>query len=180
MKMNKALFLDRDGIINIDHGYVYRQEDFEFVEGIFELCKTAQRLGYIIIVITNQSGIGRGRYTEEDFHQLTHWMKQQFTHRGVHITDVYFCPHHPTKAKGDYLTSCECRKPNPGMVLLAAKEHKIDVKQSIFVGDKISDMQAAEAAGVHNRVLVASHYDDHKQVEAQRITKLSDAIAFID
>ncbi|GLX79879.1 D,D-heptose 1,7-bisphosphate phosphatase [Thalassotalea insulae] len=178
--MNKALFLDRDGIINIDHGYVYQQETFEFVDGIFELCADAIAKGYLLIVITNQSGIGRGRYSEQDFLALTHWMKKQFRAKNCVITDVYFCPHHPTKGKGEYLQACQCRKPEPGMILKASNEHKIDLKQSIFIGDKISDMQAAQAAGIHNRILVASKYDDHQQIKAHRVSELADARAFID
>lgn len=178
--MNKALFLDRDGIINIDHGYVCRQQDFEFVDGIFELCRDATDKGYLLIVITNQSGIGRGKYTEQEFHQLTDWMKASFKSKQLLISGVYFCPHHPTKGKGEYLTACKCRKPEPGMILQAANDHKIDLKQSVFIGDKISDMQAAESAGIHNRILVASHYDDHKQVEAHRIKDINAASSYID
>ncbi|WP_286232613.1 D-glycero-beta-D-manno-heptose 1,7-bisphosphate 7-phosphatase [Thalassotalea sediminis] len=178
--MNKALFLDRDGIINIDHGYVYQQQDFEFAEGIFELCQHAAKLGYLLIVITNQSGIARGKYSESDFHALTQWMKTEFSQHHCSITDVYFCPHHPTKGKGQYLKACECRKPKPGMILNAAKAHNINLKQSVFIGDKISDMQAAESAGIHNRILVASHYDDYQQITAHRISNIGQASAFID
>ncbi|MEW6992114.1 D-glycero-beta-D-manno-heptose 1,7-bisphosphate 7-phosphatase [Colwelliaceae bacterium 6441] len=178
--MNKALFLDRDGIINVDHGYVFQQEEFEFVDGIFDVCRTAMEKGYLLIVITNQSGIGRGRYTESQFLLLTEWMKEQFKEHSVIINDVYFCPHHPTKAKGEFLISCHCRKPEPGMILQAAAKHSIDLKQSIFIGDKTSDMQAAEASGIHNRILVASHYEDYHHVSAHRIHKISQASAFID
>ncbi len=178
--MNKALFLDRDGIINVDHGYVYQQQNFEFVEGIFELCQHAIAKDYLLIVITNQSGIGRGKYTEHEFLELTEWMKRQFRNEHCKITDVYFCPHHPTKGKGECLKACQCRKPEPGMILKASQDYKIDLKQSIFIGDKISDMQAAQAAGIHNRILVASQYDDYKQIEAHRIDSLSDASAYID
>lgn len=177
--MNKALFLDRDGIINVDHGYVYQSENFEFVEGIFELCQQAQAKGYKLIIITNQSGIGRGKYSIAQFEQLTQWMKQQFLLHNVIIDDVYYCPHHPTKALKEYLVECNCRKPQPGMIIEAATQHQIDVKQSIFIGDKVSDMQAAEAAGIDNRVLVASEYQDHQQIKAHRVDNIRQICSFI-
>ncbi|WP_206483965.1 D-glycero-beta-D-manno-heptose 1,7-bisphosphate 7-phosphatase [Thalassotalea sp. G2M2-11] len=178
--MNKALFLDRDGIINVDHGYVYQKENFEFVAGIFELCRQAMAKGYLLIIITNQSGIGRGKYTIQEFDALTRWMKEEFKKQQCLITDVYYCPHHPTKGKGEYLKACQCRKPEPGLLLKASDEHKIDLKQSIFIGDKTSDMQAAQAAGIHNRILLASKYDDHQQITAHRIDELTAASTYID
>ena len=152
--MNKALFLDRDGIINIDHGYVYKIEEFEFMPGIFDLCKLATQKNYLIIVITNQSGIGRGKYSEFDFTKLTSWMKKQFFENEALITDVYYCPHHPEKAIGEYLVSCNCRKPLPGLINKAVSKYNIDVNKSIFIGDKISDMQAAESARVKTKLLL--------------------------
>lgn len=175
--MNKALFLDRDGIINVDHGYVYRLEHFEFVDGIFTICQHAQALGYQIIVITNQSGIARGMYSETDFLSLTNWMKKQFLQHRVNITDVYFCPHHPTKGDGIYKVACDCRKPAPGMILQAAKKHNINLSESIFVGDKISDMQAAQSAGIENRLLINGKYNDDGVFKALR---LDDVCSIID
>jgi len=159
--MNKALFLDRDGIINIDHGYVFQKENFEFSDGIFELCAKAKASGFLIIVITNQSGIGRGKYTEADFELLCDWMKSEFLKKDISIDDIFYCPHHPTSAKGDYLAACYCRKPEPGMILAAQKKHDIALEQSVFIGDKKSDMLAANSAGVKNRLLVG----DKRQCE---------------
>ena len=156
--MNKALFLDRDGIINIDHGYVYKQSEFEFMPGIFEICQHAMQKGHMIIVITNQSGIGRGKYNESAFNQLTTWMIAEFAKQQVIITDVYFCPHHPTAGIGHFLTECDCRKPAPGMLFKAAKQHQIDLSQSVFIGDKMSDMQAAYSAGIKQRILCHSDH----------------------
>lgn len=178
--MNKALFLDRDGIVNVDHGYVFEKENFEFVDGIFDLCRLASDKGYSLIVITNQAGIARGYYNEEDFLELSSWMKQQFKHENIIIDDVFYCPHHPTKGKGLLLKACTCRKPEPGMILEAAQKHHIDLKQSIFIGDKVSDMQAAQNAGIHNRILVASQYDDHQKITAHRVTSLAQANQYID
>ena len=153
---NKALFLDRDGVVNIDHGYVYQSEKFEFIDGVFSTCKAFYDVGYKIIIVTNQSGIGRGYYTEDDFLALTQWMKTQFSKHNIKITDVYFCPHHPKKAQVQYLKQCQCRKPAPGMLLQAMQEHNIDPSSSVMVGDKLSDIQAAQKAAISTRVLVRS------------------------
>lgn len=178
--MNKALFLDRDGIINVDHGYVYQKENFEFVEGIFDVCLDAQKKGYMLIVITNQSGIGRGKYSVEQFKQLSNWMTEQFKAKNIVIADVYFCPHHPTNATSEYLKVCTCRKPQPGLILKAAEKYQIALSESVFIGDKVSDMKAAIAAGIKNRILLASQYDDESNIEAQRITNISLASSLIN
>ena len=156
--MARALFLDRDGIINIDHGYVHKIEDFDFVDGIFELCRLAAAKGYDIFVITNQAGIARGLYAVTDFEILSAWMLAQFKEQGINIQEVFYCPHHPTKGVNEFKMPCQCRKPAPGMILQAQEKYNIDLEASIFIGDKPSDMQAAEAAGVRNRILVASRY----------------------
>ncbi|MGZ3756172.1 MAG: D-glycero-beta-D-manno-heptose 1,7-bisphosphate 7-phosphatase [Mucilaginibacter sp.] len=141
--MQKAIFLDRDGVINIEKNYVYRISDFEFIAGIFDLCRKYQKEGYLIVVITNQAGIARGYYTEADFFELTDWMLAEFTKQGISISKVYFCPHHP-----DFTGECDCRKPNPGMILQAAKEFNIDLSASVLIGDKDSDLQAGKNAGI--------------------------------
>jgi D-glycero-D-manno-heptose 1,7-bisphosphate phosphatase len=145
---SKALFLDRDGVINIDHGYVHKTEHFEFLPGIFELVRVAKTKGYKVIVVTNQAGIGRGYYTEQQFQALTNWMCDQFALNGGRIDAVYFCPFHPEHGVGDYKRESDCRKPAPGMLLQAQRENDIDMKASIFVGDKPSDMAAGLAARV--------------------------------
>lgn len=177
--MKKALFLDRDGIINVDFGYVHQIKDFEFVDGIFDLCRYAIDMGFEIIVITNQAGIARGYYDINDFNELTEWMKAEFLKEGINIKDVYFCPHHPEKGENEYVTLCKCRKPEPGMILKAVKEHKLDLKHSIFVGDKISDMQAAQTAGIHNRVLVDSQYHDNAAPHVHHVQNVKEAIVFL-
>ncbi len=144
---NRALFLDRDGVINIDKDYVYKIEDIEFIDSIFEVCKHFQDSGYQIFVITNQSGIARGYYSEKDFYILTEWMLREFQKRGIIITKVYFCPHHP-----EYTGECECRKPQPGMIIRAYKEYNLDLKNSILVGDSVSDIQAGINAGIEKLI----------------------------
>jgi D-glycero-D-manno-heptose 1,7-bisphosphate phosphatase len=159
----KALFLDRDGVVNVDHGYVYQSTGFEFIDGVFSTCKAFYDKGYKIIVVTNQSGIGRGYYTEADFLALTDWMKAQFDAHQVSIADVYFCPHHPKNALPAYLKECGCRKPAPGMLLQGINDHNIDPTNSIMVGDKFSDMQAALNANIATKVLVRSgqRFNEH-------------------
>jgi D-glycero-D-manno-heptose 1,7-bisphosphate phosphatase len=178
--MKKALFLDRDGIINVDHGYVFQKEEFEFFEDIFAVCLDAQNKGYEIFVITNQSGIARGKYTVEQFEELSLWMVNEFKSKGIVISDVYHCPHHPDKGLGEYLQACHCRKPEPGMILLAANEHKIDLENSVFIGDKVSDMQAAELAGIQNRIILIDQYGDDQAIIAIRIDEIKQASLYID
>lgn len=155
-----ALFLDRDGVINVDHAYVSRQENFEFVDGIFELCRSAKQLGLLICVVTNQAGIGRGYYTEKDFLELTDWMCGVFREEGTEIDRVYFCPTHPEHGIGKYKTDSPFRKPGPGMISQAAEELGIDLANSILVGDKETDIQAGIAAGVGCNLLYRAMSSD--------------------
>lgn len=143
-----ALFLDRDGIINIDHGYVYQSSQFEFVTGIFDVVRAAHQAGFLIVIITNQSGIGRGYYNEDQFHTLMGWVSQQFQEHEGAIDAVYFCPHHPTEGISTYRQNCLCRKPKPGMIKQAATEHNIDLSRSVLIGDSWSDIQAGATAGI--------------------------------
>lgn len=170
-----ALFLDRDGVINVDYGYVFKPECFHFIEGIFELVAAANRLDYLVVVITNQAGIGRGFYTESDFQIVTDWMLSQFVKRGVHIDAVYFCPHHPEAVIEQYRQESDMRKPAPGMLLKAAADLNIDLKTSIIVGDKDSDMQAGLAAGV--QFLLQFNKENGVGV---RIEHLRDVLLYMD
>jgi len=149
----KAAFLDRDGVINIDKGYVHKIEDFEFKEGIFELLKLLQEKGFTLFVVTNQSGIARGYYTIKEFENLTEYMLNELRKKGIEIKEVAFCPHHPDE-------NCECRKPKPAMILDLAKKYSITLKDSIMIGDKISDIKAGDSAGIEKNYLVKdSLYD---------------------
>jgi len=143
--MNPALFLDRDGVINEEINYLYKIEDFVFIPEIFNICNFYQQNGYKIIVITNQAGIARGLYTEEDLSVLNNWMTEQFSKKGINIDKIYHCPHHP-----DFTGYCECRKPNPGMIFKAAEELNIDIRRSVLIGDKDSDFKAGINAGIPN------------------------------
>ena len=152
--MNKAVFLDRDGVINLDKGYVHTLDDFEYIEGVFEACRQLKIMGYKLIVVTNQSGIARGLYSEDDFESLTEWMDWNFEDKGVTLDGIYYCPHHNEVGIGEYKIDCECRKPKPGMLLSAAKFLKIDLSQSVMVGDKLADINAGMAAGIKTNILV--------------------------
>ena len=134
--MRKALFLDRDGVINVEKHYLHKIEDFEFIPGIIEVMRQYQQEGYALVVVTNQSGIGRGYYTEEAFWQLTEWMNQSLAVYGVIIDGVYFSPYHPEKGVGEYRRESDCRKPGPGMLLKAAEEMELDLGASMLLGDK--------------------------------------------
>ena len=146
--MNRALFLDRDGVINEDYGYVHKIEDFHFREGIFDVCREAQQAGMKIIVVTNQAGIGRGFYTEEDYKQITLFMITSFQKANVSITGVYHCPYHPLHGIKHYKRDSYDRKPNPGMLLKAIRDHRVSPEYSIMVGDKPSDELASSRAGI--------------------------------
>lgn len=144
---NKALFLDRDGIINIDHGYVYKIQNFTFTQGIFELIQKFSKLGYLIFIVTNQSGIGRKYYTEDDFQKLTRWMLSEFKKHNINITEVYHCPHAPEE-------NCHCRKPETGMIEKSIKDYSIDLKNSWMIGDKQSDIDLAKNSGIGSTIAI--------------------------
>jgi D-glycero-D-manno-heptose 1,7-bisphosphate phosphatase len=157
----KALFLDRDGVVNVEKNYLYKIDDFELVDGIIEVCHHYEANGYLIIIVTNQSGISRGYYSENDFKNLSEWMIDHFKSLGVTITHVYHCPHHET-IDGP----CDCRKPGPGMFLEAQKDFDIDMKNSVMIGDNERDIEAAIRAGVMTNILLSS---DALQSNADKI-----------
>lgn len=159
----RAAFLDRDGVINIDRGYVVRRGDFQFVPGVLDAARRLRDMGFLLVVASNQSGIGRGLYSEAEFNALTTWMRDEFLAAGAPLAGVYFCPHHPTEALGEYRRSCGCRKPAPGMLHAAARDLGIDLHSSAMFGDKDSDLEAARAAGVSIRVLLGT---DAREVPA--------------
>jgi D-glycero-D-manno-heptose 1,7-bisphosphate phosphatase len=150
----RALFLDRDGVINHDTGYLWRVRDFVFKDGIFDICRLAIARRYRLIVVTNQAGIGRGLYSERDFQRLTAWMRSRFEQEAAPMTDVYYCPYHQQHGLGPYRRESFDRKPNPGMILKAALAHDIDLAGSAIIGDKESDMEAGYRAGIPQRYLL--------------------------
>ncbi len=168
---SKAIFLDRDGVINVDKNYVYKIEDFEFKEGIFDLLKKLQKLNYQLFIITNQSGIARGYYTKEDFQKLSLWMLNEFEKRGIFIKKLYYCPHLPDD-------KCECRKPKVGMLKSADKEFGVDIKNSWLIGDKESDIKAGENFGIKNTILISN--ESRKNSARYHVDTIFDIIQIIN
>jgi len=145
----KAIFLDRDGVINEEVGYLHKIKDFKFIHGVFDSCNHFLSLGYQIVIVTNQSGIARGIYQKDDFHTVNKWMLKRFLQEGVNILDVLFCPHGPEN-------NCFCRKPKPGLFLNAKAKYNIDMKKSWMIGDKETDIKAANNAGINQTIIVRS------------------------
>ena len=159
----KTIFLDRDGVINKEVNYLHKIDDFEFIGGIFDACLHFQSLNYKIIIITNQSGISRGYYTESDYQKVTQWMLNQFKYKNINILDIFHCPHGPD-------STCDCRKPKPGMFLKAKTKHNTDMDKSWMIGDKERDTIAANLAGIDNTILVRSgHRIEESQSNARFI-----------
>ena len=152
----KAAFLDRDGVINLDRAYVHRWDEFEFVPGAIDAMQRLKNAGYALVVVTNQSGLARGYYSEAQYQILTAAMKQALADAGAAVDAVYHCPHHPSGSVADLAIECNCRKPAPGMILRAAQELNLSLADSILVGDKPSDIEAARAAGVGKAYIVRS------------------------
>ena len=169
-KKSRALFLDRDGIINVDSAYVHKVEEFKFTSGIFKTLLALQKKGFLLIIVTNQSGIARGYYSEEDYMHLTMYMIEKFSQKGISIKGVYHCPHGPDEG-------CRCRKPRSGMFKAAQKEFKLDMKNSWMIGDKESDMKAAVNAGVKNRILLSKSFEESEATH--RIKKITEAIDLV-
>ena len=168
-------------MINVNHGYVYSKDNFDFIDGIFDLVRAARAAGYLVLVVTNQAGIGRGYYSEEQFQALTEWMCGEFDRQGAVVDKVYFSPYHPTAGIGVYCQDEETRKPRPGMILKAKQEFNLSLPNSILVGDKSSDIQAGIAAGVGVNVLFSAvSHPELVGVEHVPIQALKDAIPHLD
>lgn len=150
----KAVFLDRDGVLNRDLAYVHTREAFEFLPGALEACRAFREAGFALIVVTNQSGIARGYFTEADFDALTAWMTAEMAKAGAPVERVYFCPHHPEGTVSRYRLACGCRKPAPGMILQALKDYSLSPEKCVLFGDSARDVEAAAAAGLAERVLL--------------------------
>lgn len=154
--MQKVIFIDRDGVINHEVGYLHTISDFRFIDGVFDTTRALADKGFKLIIITNQSGIGRGYYTIDAFHTLTQWMLSQFRREYILISNVMYCPHAPD-------AGCDCRKPKPGMFIQANKLHGIDIEQSWMIGDKEDDVRAANNFGITNTILVESGHAINKE-----------------
>ena len=147
--MNKAIFLDRDGTINVDYGYVYKIDDFKFIDGVIPALKKFKENGYLLIVVTNQSGIARGMYQEKDFLKLNQYMEEKLLENGIKIDGVYWCPH---------LENCECRKPKTSLFYKAKEDFNIDFSKSYVIGDKLRDLALASEVSV-KAILINKDFD---------------------
>jgi len=167
--MQKVIFLDRDGVVNKEIGYLHKIKDFKFIDGVIDALIRIQNKGFKIIIITNQSGIGRGLYTIEDFHELNNWMINYLKSKKINILEVFFCPHLPED-------NCKCRKPKPGLYKDAITKFNINVNSSYSIGDKETDIIAAKSAGIKTTILVRSgHKIDENNSKADHIfNSLSD------
>jgi D-glycero-D-manno-heptose 1,7-bisphosphate phosphatase len=154
--LKRAVFVDRDGTINVERDYLYRVDEFEFIPGAPQALKLLNEAGFMVVVVTNQSGVARGYYTEEEVGILHRHIESELANAGARVDAWYYCPHHPS-GRGSYSLPCRCRKPLPGMLLEAARRHNIDLAASIMIGDRLADMEAGIAAGCHT-ILVRTGY----------------------
>ncbi|PRM87189.1 D-glycero-beta-D-manno-heptose 1,7-bisphosphate 7-phosphatase [Aliarcobacter cryaerophilus] len=166
----KIIYLDRDGVINEDFGYVSKIENFKFVNGVFEACKKFLALGYELIVVTNQSGIGRNYYSEDEFLELTKHMRNEFKKKDIDILNVYYCPHDPED-------NCSCRKPKAGMILQSLNDFEINLNNSWLIGDKMSDIECAKNCNIQNRILISEDVVDSKDFLVAK--SLLDSVKYI-
>lgn len=164
--MDRVVFLDRDGTINVEKKYLYKPEDFEFIEGTQEAIRLLNEAGYKVVVITNQAGVARGYYTEEDVDRLHRYINKRLAESGAHIDAFYYCPHHPENGIGKYQIACDCRKPKIGMFLQAEKLFDIDKGNSWMIGDKLIDIEAGKNYGVRT-VLVRTGYGREMEIYAE-------------
>ena len=148
MSARRALFLDRDGVINIDHGYVHTRETFDLVSGIFDLVRRFREQGFLCIVVTNSAGIARGYFSESHFREFSAWIMEEFSRAGAPLDAIYYCPHHPSAGAPPYRRECSCRKPEPGMILQAASDFGLNLADSVLVGDQDTDILAGARAGI--------------------------------
>ena len=168
--MNRALFLDRDGVINIEKNYLFKIEECIFIKGIFEICRFFQQNNYYIIIITNQAGIAKGYYTEKSFHDFTNWMDSEFKQRNIEIAKVFYCPHHTEGKIEKYRINCDCRKPNPGMIFNAKTTFNLDLQKSLLIGDKESDIESGINAGLGVNFLLKGYKNtNYKNTKANYV-----------
>lgn len=169
---NKAVFLDRDGTLNVDKGYVHRIEDWEWIPGAIGAIATLRKAGFLVIVVTNQAGIARGYYNEADVTRLHAWLNEELKKHGTAIDGFYYCPHHP-----EHSGECGCRKPMPGMLNEAQQDFDIDFGRSWLVGDKVSDIQAGLAAGVKSILVLTGYGNDDRALLKEEIACVADMTA---
>jgi D-glycero-D-manno-heptose 1,7-bisphosphate phosphatase len=174
-EQRRAVFLDRDGTINVEKHYLHKIEDFEFIPGARQAIKRLKDAGFKVIVVSNQAGIARGYFDEQAVKMLHHHIQTELVAYGTSIDAFYFCPHHPTEGIKDYKVVCDCRKGSPGMLFQAAEEHNIDLPNSFMVGDKLADVEAGERAGCQTVMVLTGYGEvDSLKPEASLVEKCPD------
>jgi D-glycero-D-manno-heptose 1,7-bisphosphate phosphatase len=169
-----AAFLDRDGVLNVDHGYAYQPHELDWVAGAQQAVRLLNEAGFTVIVVTNQSGIARGMYTESDLQAFHAHMQEGLRAQGAHIDAFYHCPHHPDGTVEGFAIACDCRKPGIGMLKQAAREWPIDLTRSFLIGDRDGDMEAAAAFNIPG-IRFDCKKDSLLDVVRQQIAALSEA-----
>jgi len=173
----RAVFLDRDGTINVERNYLWRIADFAFLPGVPQALKRLQDAGFLLVVVTNQAGIARGYYGLPDVKRLHEFMKQELQKHGVSLAGIYICPHHPNGKEGNpYSKVCRCRKGEPGMLLQAAQDLSIDLSRSFMIGDKLSDLEAGQRAGCIPCLITTGHADWKEQPLPDFCASISDTM----
>ena len=161
--MNKAIFLDRDGTLNPDPGYISDPKDYELYDGVTEALAKLQKAGYLLILITNQSGISRGLITEEQLESVHAKLKKLLKNGGVELDAIYYCPHHPEHPyKG--VSDCNCRKPKPGLILQAVKDFNVDTEKSFMIGDRVSDIKIGLASQVSPVCIAPKPFEGYENI----------------
>lgn len=182
MAGQKAVFLDRDGTINVEKNYLHLIEEFEFIPGVPEAIARLNRAGFLVLVVTNQSGVARGYFSLEDVERLHAHIQAVLPQFGAHIDRFYICPHHPTAGTGEFKLACNCRKGEPGLLLQASEELGVDLSVSYMVGDKLADLEAGSRAGCRS-ILVRTGYGEETEStgfkEAEVVDDLSAAVKLI-
>ena len=178
--MNKALFLDRDGVINIDHGYTYKVSDLNLLEGVIEGLQAISHLDYKIFIITNQSGIARGLFGIDDLHFFMNYLLKILAKNDVNISDYFFCPHHLEGTIKAFTKKCSCRKPEPGMLHDAQKKYNLDLSKSILIGDKETDIMAGQNAGIATNILIGQPGESKTSKATMVARNLIEASAMIN
>lgn len=181
IRNKKAIFLDRDGTINVDKHYLYRKEDFEFIPGVVKALKQLTEMGYLLIIVTNQSGIARGYYSEEDLLALNEWLISTLHEQKANIEDIFYCPHLPDAKVEKYRKDCTCRKPEIGMFLQAVEKYDIDLSKSYAVGDRMRDLSICFQSSC-NGILVGKNQEEQECETSNKITRydtLLEAVKYI-
>ncbi|MBI1921535.1 MAG: D-glycero-beta-D-manno-heptose 1,7-bisphosphate 7-phosphatase [Geobacter sp.] len=176
----RAVFLDRDGTINVEKNYLHRIEDFEFIPGAASAIKRLNDAGFLVIVVTNQSGVARGYYEIEAVHRLHAFLDKELAAVDAHVDAYYVCPHHPEEGVGEYRCDCHCRKPMPGMLLDAARKFGIDLAASFMIGDKLADVEAAVKGGCKPLLVLTGHGADHAARVPEGVPVVADIGAAVE